>query len=169
MAKRYRTRAIKTHRSYTVVEAAAALRVHSQTVRDWIKRGLRALTNERPTLILGSDLKAFVEHLNQAKRPLGPNELYCLECRKASEPWGGLADYTRQSGRPGRLSGLCPECEQPCHRFVAEEQIATVAPDLEVALAAAETSLNEHASAPANAHKQEGGQTCANAANKTSG
>ena len=53
---------IKTHRIYTVWEAAEALGKHRQTIIRWIKeKGLIADTSQRPWLIKGSDMKEFLE------------------------------------------------------------------------------------------------------------
>ncbi|MBO6510898.1 MAG: DNA-binding protein, partial [Roseibium sp.] len=67
MGRRISAARVKTHRSYTVEEAAEAVNATSQTIRSWIKQGLHALSETRPTLILGCALKAFIEE-RRAKR-----------------------------------------------------------------------------------------------------
>ena len=61
MARRPDWRRIKSHRSYTVNECAEGLGVHKNTLRAWIKDGLPVLSAGRPLLILGANLKAFLE------------------------------------------------------------------------------------------------------------
>jgi len=155
MAKRYNPRRFKLHHSYTVDEIASRLGVHPQTIRGWIKRGLRCLRSERPFLILGCDLRAFLEQANEAKEPLGPNQLFCLKCRTAQEPWGQLADYIPQSPTSGRLTGLCPVCERECQRFVGVAQVRSVAPDLDVTYRGNEASLKQSADPPSKTHFDE--------------
>ena len=46
-------RLLKIHRSYTVEEVASVLDVHRNSVRNWLRSGLDAIDQRRPTLILG--------------------------------------------------------------------------------------------------------------------
>lgn len=144
MAKRYNTRAIKTNHPYTVEEAAEVLGVHEQTVRAWFLKGLRVLRSKTPHIILGDDLKQFLDKQQaRRRRPLRPNELYCLKCRAPKVPLGNLADYIPDGEERGRLAGLCPDCENQCHRFIRCDQIGVQAPNLDVASPACVNSLNE--------------------------
>jgi len=57
-ARRVDPRRIKVNRPYAVDEAARALFVHPNTVRNWIEQGLPALASNRPTLVLGREHRA---------------------------------------------------------------------------------------------------------------
>ncbi|MEZ5443199.1 MAG: helix-turn-helix domain-containing protein [Lysobacterales bacterium] len=95
---------VKIHRNYTIGEAADLLGKHKNTVREWIRCGLPALTEQRPTLILGSDLRAYLTKRRKSnKQPCRPGELYCLRCR-AAPPAGW---------RHGRFSAPDPDQRQP--------------------------------------------------------
>ena len=59
-------RGFNVHRAYTVDAVARALGIAKVTVRRWLKAGLPALTDQKPALILGSDLADF---LASRKRP----------------------------------------------------------------------------------------------------
>src|SRR3712207_3502959 len=86
-------RRVKLHRSYPIDEAARCTGTHRKTVRAWIKGGLHAIEG-RPTLILGRDLREFLDvRRRQAKQPLGPGEIYCLKCRAPKRPGGNMVDY----------------------------------------------------------------------------
>jgi hypothetical protein len=76
-------RRIKALRSYTIDEAATALRVHRNAVRYWIKRcALPVFTDQRPHLIQGGDLVSFLKGRREAKRrSCGPGQFFCLKCR----------------------------------------------------------------------------------------
>ena len=103
---------VKIHRNYTMDEAASRLGVHKHTVREWIKRGLPAITDRRPFLILGPDLFAFLQgRRTKNKRPCQPGELYCLRCRAPKLPYGDMADYDPVTEISGMLSAMCPACE----------------------------------------------------------
>ncbi len=144
MAKRYNARAIKKNQTYTFEEAAEALGVHEQTVRAWGGRGLRVLRSKTPHLILGDDLRRYLSASEQRrKRPMGPNELFCLKCREPKTPEGNLADFSAAGPGRGLLSGICPDCGRMCQRFVRMDQLAFVAPDLDLNISAHSERLNE--------------------------
>jgi hypothetical protein len=76
-------RRIKTLRSYTIEEAATALRVHPNAVRYWIKKcALPVFTDQRPHLIQGGDLVSFLKGRREAKRQsCGPGQFGSPEHR----------------------------------------------------------------------------------------
>ena len=97
----------KLHRSYTVEEVADLFDVHKNTVRHWIKDGLPLCDERRPTLILGADLRDYLQARRQArKRKCRPCEMYCLRCRSPQIPADNLAYYEPQTAVTGRLSGI---------------------------------------------------------------
>ena len=53
-------RLVKTNRSYSVLEVADLFGVHRNTVRQWLKSGLVACDNRRPTIIHGLALADFL-------------------------------------------------------------------------------------------------------------
>jgi predicted site-specific integrase-resolvase len=72
-------RAIRTARTYTIVEAAESLGVSFGTVRGWIRAGLPAMTAQRPFLILGEHLRGFlVDRRVKRRASMGRDQLYCL-------------------------------------------------------------------------------------------
>jgi excisionase family DNA binding protein len=101
----------KIHRNYTVEEAARLLDVHKNTVREWIKAGLPVTDSKRPILILGSDLKDFLQvRRAKNKRPCKAGQLYCVRCRDAKYPAGDMAEYHPSTTLVGLLKALCPDC-----------------------------------------------------------
>lgn len=134
MAKRLSGRGIKKNQTYTVEEVALILRVHVQTVRGWGKNGLPLMRGRKPYLVHGEDLQAFLaKRESKAKKPLGPNEVYCFGCRRAVRPAGDLADYVPSGAGSGRLSGICAYCEGMAYRFVSAPSLRSIAPDLLIA------------------------------------
>ncbi len=113
-------RAIKSHRSYTVDEAARALGLTKGTVRRWIRNGqLPALTDKRPHLIRGEDLKAFLKARKASKAKCRPDELYCVKCRAPRTPKGRQAQISAFNTTSGNLRGLCPICGTRMHKRVS--------------------------------------------------
>lgn len=104
-------RLAKIHRNYTVEEVARLFGVHKNTIREWIRRGLPACNEKRPTLILGFELRAFLQTKRAAgKRPCQPGELYCFRCRAPRMPAGNMADYVPVTATMGKMIALCPDC-----------------------------------------------------------
>lgn len=118
MAKRANPNLAKIHRNYTVEEVANLLSVDKNTVRLWVKGGLATNDNKRPMLILGSDLKAYLQSKRKSKKQKClPYEMYCVRCRLPQLPSGNMVDYEPINAQTGRLIGLCPSCEGVINKF----------------------------------------------------
>ena len=132
--KRLDPRRAKIHRSYSIEEAARALGVHKQTIRNWIKDGLPVMTGQRPYLIAGDDLRDFLQRRRASgKHPCGPGELYCLRCRTPRAAAAGMIDYVPLTALSGNLRAICPVCSTLMHRRVSLSKLDAVAGPCEVA------------------------------------
>ena len=108
---RYNPNLVKIYRNYTVEEIAQLFKTHKNTIREWIKKGLHVVDDRRPTLILGSKLKAYLQASRQKnKQPCHIGELYCVKCRKPQKPAAQMADYKPITEKVGHLIALCPDC-----------------------------------------------------------
>jgi len=118
-------RRIKSKYSYTIEEAARALNLHRNTVRNWVRRGgLTAMTGSRPHLILGSVLIEFLKTRRLAlKRKCGLGELYCLKCRVPRKPIAELIEHRPMASGRTRIVAICSICETLMHRFVANRNL----------------------------------------------
>ncbi|MBV6634540.1 MAG: hypothetical protein KI788_01385 [Mameliella sp.] len=126
MAKRLDPRRLRAVLTYDVRELARALGVTPGTVRAMIRRGMPTLAGQRPTLILGQAAREFIEHERvEAKKPLAPDQLYCMSCKAPARPWGMLVDLVGTARSP-RLVGICEDCEGRCSRVVSAARL----PDL---------------------------------------
>lgn len=135
-------RMVKIHRSYSVEEAARQLAVHKNTIREWIKRGLPTIDSQRPTLILGRDLIAFLEQRRKRnKRPCLPGQIYCLRCRCPQEPMDGRVDYLPMTTAGGNLAGTCPACHARMYRRVSMAKLSAVSGGLDVCMPQAEQHI----------------------------
>jgi hypothetical protein len=127
-----------------VEEVAGLLGVHKNTVREWLRGGLPALTDQRPLLILGHELLAFLTRRRQAnKRPCQPGEIYCVRCRVPQKPAGGMAEYRPLTVTGGNLIGICPRCETLIYRRVSLARLEQVKGELDVPLTQAREHINE--------------------------
>lgn len=137
-------RLIKSHFSYTVEEAARALPAHKNTIRRWLKNGLSAIDNRRPTLILGSELRRFLDaQRKKRRRPCAPGQIYCVRCRGPKSPAGDMAEYLSINDTVGSLRGICPDCETLIYRRVALAKIDEKWGNLEVTFSVARSRIRD--------------------------
>ena len=96
--------------------------------------GLRVLTDNRPFLIVGDDLKKFLADQSASKKvKLAPNELFCLSCKAPRQPLGMMADEIRQNGKISRLVGLCEVCGGTCNRMISTRALPEFARIFDIA------------------------------------
>lgn len=112
MHRRIDPRRIKMLRTYTVEEAADLLGVHKNTIRAWVKGGLEPLDRRRPTLFVGTVLAAYIRQTrDRARKPCPPGHFYCLRCRSARLPAGGIVELRGpDKGATRNAQALCSEC-----------------------------------------------------------
>lgn len=128
-------RLVKIHRNYTVEEIAKLFGAHRNTIRQWVKQGLKTSDDKRPMLILGRDLIEFLlARRAKYKRTCEPGEIYCVRCREPKSPAGGMADFEPITSTTGSLIGICPSCETLIFRRVNPARLEHVRGDLQVTL-----------------------------------
>lgn len=124
-----RIRLIRIHRVYTTKTLADLLKVHVQTVRSWLKVGLRPVDpNDKPTRVVGADAKSFLQGARMHKRTrLLPRQFYCSRCRAPRESLPsalGFSPYRREiaSGKYFVIRiGMCSVCGCRLRRFAVED------------------------------------------------
>lgn len=152
MAKKFPVNKLKAHRVYTVWEVSDTLGCHKQTVIRWIKlNGLTADTSQKPWLIDGRDLKAFLgARVSEARCKLALHHCYCLGCKEPREPDGRIADYVQKTPESGRLTGLCPDCGALMHKVVRRTDLEGIRAKIEVTVQQASPRLVSRAAPPSN-------------------
>jgi hypothetical protein len=137
-------RLVKINRSYTVEETANVLSVHKNTVREWIRARLPTMSEKRPILILGRELRAFLQARRQKnKQTLRPGEIYCLRCRAPKCPAGDMAEYLPMNENVGNLRAICPDCESIMHRCVSKAKLGQVRGKMDITFLQALRRLGE--------------------------
>jgi hypothetical protein len=120
------------------------LEAHKNTVRAWLRDGLKAIDQRRPVLIQGGQLASYVHARRKRRRqPCRPGELFCFRCRMPKVPAAGLADYLPVTPSSGNLMARCSDCGTRMFRRVSLSKLAAAAGDLQVALQQAEQRLTE--------------------------
>jgi excisionase family DNA binding protein len=143
MARRFNYRRVKIHHSYTIGAAAKVLGAHKRTVSRWIAAGLPTTDAERPFLIRGEDLRAFMRTREPVKQRCQPGEAYCLGCRVPKRPAGNMADYIPRTVTRGLLSGICPTCGKMIYRATSLAKIEQIGGGLDVAFPKAEQRIGD--------------------------
>tara|TARA_R110002020_G_scaffold126738_4_gene284598 strand:- start:8912 stop:9394 length:483 start_codon:yes stop_codon:yes gene_type:complete len=150
--RRPNRRAIKQHYSYTTEEAANVLGVAKGSVRRWLKAGLPYLADQRPFLILGGDLRAFLDKRDKPKQRCGLHEFYCFRCREPKAAAGGLIDYTPRTALSGHLSAICEDCETIMHKNFSASKLALLERQAAVSFPQGHPRLNEMGNHRCNDH-----------------
>src|SRR5215475_8577479 len=134
----------KIHRSYSVDEISRLFSVHKNTVRSWLRQGLKAIDDQRPTLVRGEELSRFLaDRRARTKQACGPGRIYCLACREPKVPAGNMADCIETSDTTGTLQGICPDCNRMIYRRINPQKLAAVRGDLEVTITQARPRLGD--------------------------
>lgn len=154
-AKRFNARLIKLHRPYSVDEISRTLGAHKNTVRGWISEGLPAFTEKRPTVILGNDLRAFLERKQKAaKCPSGPGRFHCFKCRQPMRPALGMVEYRPRNALSGNLKAICEGCGGWMHRAARLASIPAIMPNIDVQITEAGTRIRERSNPSPNCDNQ---------------
>jgi len=121
MSKRANPMAIKASLTYEVGEAAAALGKSVATIRNWKKDGLRVMSEKKPLLFLGQDLRDYIRAKSQkSKTTLSPGQLYCLSCRTAQKPRDMVVEVLPNNTQTDRLKGVCNACGGVASRIISK-------------------------------------------------
>lgn len=114
MAKRIRKpdlRCIRASVCYTAPEVADLLGVAVGTVRSWMRNGLPCLTDSRPFLIPGDELKTWLKDRRARRRQTcQPDEIFCFGCRAPRNPQPGTVTIVLRNAKTTIIKGRCPDC-----------------------------------------------------------
>lgn len=120
--KRIDYRRLKRSQTYTVPEAAIALRVSIGTVRRWVRQGLPLIDDKRPHLIHGKAMHDWLtERLKERQVKCGPRQIYCCKCRDARDMLPGSAVIIHRNEKAASVRALCAECGTTMHRHCSKE------------------------------------------------
>lgn len=125
MKKNYKIRLIKHRHSYTFEEITKLLNVHSRTIQTWKNEGLIVIDSTKPFLVMGYDLKNFLQKkLEKRRNKLLPNEFYCTKCRKAATSQNNEVIIKLTGKTIGQncyqdliITGICQNCGSKLNRF----------------------------------------------------
>jgi len=118
-----------------VEEVALLYEVHKRTVRNWLIKGLAVCDDKRPLLILGRDLKQFLQKQRQVnKRKCKLSELYCLKCREPRTPDQNTLEFIEETSTKGRVIATCSVCNSRMNKYFKLDSLTSIQRDLAVIL-----------------------------------
>jgi hypothetical protein len=160
----------KIHRSYSVEEISRLFAIHKNTVRNWLRDGLTAIDDQRPTVVQGVELRRFLsERRARAKQRCGLGRIYCLPCRGPKVPAGKMAECIVMSIITGTLQGICPDCDRMIYRKVNPQKLDAVRGDLDITITQAGPRIEETTKPNLNCDSTEGGNQCPATTLRTNG
>jgi Helix-turn-helix domain len=144
---------LRSHRSYTIDEAANALSLCKATVRRWIKVGqIKPIDDLRPAMLAGADLIALTTKANKQKQRCKANEAYCLRCRAIRPMAFDEAEVLSANASGANLRALCGTCSTLIHKRVSLRALPDLAQSLTLRAPLALQHLINTQKAPVNVH-----------------
>ena len=124
---------IKLNQTYEVHELALRVGVHRNTVRGWVKKGLKPIDDRRPFLFHGSDIREFLKNQRKPRyRKCEIHELFCLVCKAPKLPQGNIVDYLPIITSAGNLCGRCPDCGHRIFKRISKSRLPELFAKLQV-------------------------------------
>ena len=120
---------IRTTSTYSLKDIARLFGCNIATVRRWKRNGLPVMADTKPTLIHGSEFKAWLTaRQNARKQPCGPDEMYCLGsgCRKPRRPAIGSVRIKKSNQTVGMIEAQCEVCGQNMRKGYAMANLAEI-------------------------------------------
>lgn len=120
--RRYKFNLIEKHRTYTTMELAKRLKVHPRTVQQWSREGLPYISDSKPKLFKGEEIKNYFQNKMQKKKvSLGDDEFFCVKCKKAVtiQKRSKNIRYGKNMGEyiHCTISGICIICGSKVNKF----------------------------------------------------
>ena len=144
----YNLRLIRRQYSYTINEIAELFRVHPNAVRRWRGAGLPTIDDRRPHYVHGSDLIAFLEARQRArKQRCAADEMFCCRCQAPRRPAPGQVSLEHLNARHVIVRGPCELCRTAMNRFASSQRLSEL--EATFAISAAPERIRGTADAPA--------------------
>jgi hypothetical protein len=104
----------------------ADLKLHPQTVRKWIRNGLRTIDNGKPILIFGQHLIDYLRNHNETnKHKTELDQMFCMSCQDARIIFQKKI-YIEQRHKVLVVQAACRECKTKMFKNYKLESLATL-------------------------------------------
>tara|TARA_R110000744_G_scaffold185949_3_gene305341 strand:- start:405 stop:887 length:483 start_codon:yes stop_codon:yes gene_type:complete len=151
-SRRPNRRAIKQHFNYTTEEAARTLGISKGTVRRWLKDGLPYIADQRPFLILGADLREFLNNRKKPKQKCELHQCFCFRCQEPKAAAGGMIDYSPRTVLRGHISANCEDCGTIMHKAFSAAKLPLLERQAEVSFPQGQSRLSDMTKPRGNDH-----------------
>jgi len=95
----------------------ADLGLHPQTVRRWMKNGLKKTDNRKPALVYGNDLITYLKSNNSKNKcKTAFDQLYCTSCQDARHIFQNKI-HVEQKAQSLLVTGVCRTCKNKMRQF----------------------------------------------------
>lgn len=122
--RKYNTRLIKQTLSYSTQDIVSLFGLHKRTVQEWHTQGLPRIDDRKPFLVLGSDLKEFLDkRQGSRRRHCQPNEFYCFKCRSPRTCWENVVDIKFLNEKRLMIIGVCAQCDTPLNKISSPKKL----------------------------------------------
>jgi hypothetical protein len=130
MASRiYSLKSIKYWYCYTVDEVCrlyAKERLHPQTVRGWIRDGLKVIDSGKPALIYGNDLVQFLGKMNERNKCKTQfDEMFCMGCKDAKPFYQKRIALAQKENRVHAKS-ICRTCHSAMYKSYKLDDVPAI-------------------------------------------
>jgi len=124
----FNTQLIKGTMTYSTQDITSLFHIHKRTVQEWYQAGLPRIDNRKPYLVLGNDLREFLDN-RQKKRKVQcrAHEFYCFKCKEPRASWENQVDIKFQTETRIMVVGVCSVCNTTINKASTARKI----PELE--------------------------------------
>lgn len=151
-------RLAKIHRTYSVEDVSRLFHIHKNTVRIWLRQGLKPIDDQRPILLRGCELRRFLtERRANTKQACGAGRIYCLPCREPKTPAGNMVECVLVVGATATLQGICPDCGRMIYRKLNPAKLEQIRGDLDITITKHRSRIDEMESLHVNSDFARGG------------
>ena len=123
--KKLNHRLLEYYRCYSVSDLAELFDTNQQTVLKWIIHSLRTIDSQKPYLVFGADMIAWIKRFAPKKKHKSDLKLvYCVKCRDKV-----LFDYKNSWVRGNQvekkfLQSRCPSCQAIVNKVLSKKMLS---------------------------------------------
>ena len=118
---------IRSNTSYSVDEVRKLFGVGQNTVRNWIKIGLKVSDDKFPSMIHCEELRSFLKLKQSAKKQkCNQDEMFCFSCRAPRKIAKNAVILLDQNDKILHLKGRCETCKSFMTRKYSSSKLTEI-------------------------------------------
>lgn len=125
--RKFNPRLIKSNASYSVSEISLLLNVGENSVRHWIKSGLKVIDGKTPTMLHCEELRTFLTKKQSAKKKTcNQDEMFCFSCREPRKISENSVILLNKNDKILQLKARCQTCKSFMTRNYSSSKLAEI-------------------------------------------